>query len=110
MIFKESYLKSGTVIIDGTDDSHTLYEINSLERAKVLDMTITERAKAPFVGKLEANIYLVCCSLRPGIDDSDFDFEKIKAELHAMPDRILTKLVSKAMEQSGFYEDEGEGK
>ena len=112
MIFKESYLKSEKVKLDGSDDECVLYEINSLERAKVLDMTVADRKDDRFVGNLESNIYLICCSLKPGIEK--FDFNKTSAELEKLPHRVLDKLASNAMKLSGFDEEpenkEGEGK
>ncbi|MBL4869158.1 MAG: hypothetical protein JKY67_22585 [Pseudomonadales bacterium] len=108
MIFKESYLKSEKVKIEGTGDECTLYEISSLERVKVLGMMTDEEGEDRFERGLERELYLVSCSLKPGIDG--FDFDKTKRELERLPERILSKLTLIAMKLSGFFMDEEDGK
>ena len=103
MIFNSNLRNSKSVNLDDKQ-AITLYEISALERMQLLDMwNASDKAEDngdKYVRDLESQVFMVYCSIKPGLTDPDDD--KGKDELRSLPERLLDELYREALILSGF--------
>lgn len=107
MLFNKDHLQSETLEIEGLGE-YDLFEVSALDRAKTLDLySKSEASDSRSEQNLEANIFLVYSSLKPGL--SGESKKAVCDELKGLSQKHLDKFIDKAMMMAGFDIEESDG-